>query len=86
MKDLSHLVNLETGLTAGESNSAGNTVNRPNPTGIGAPGSEPVNPPPAMSELDTPGMEVPAVGGPVYKPKFGNNTTSVPATWKKAGE
>lgn len=83
MKDLSHLVNLETGLTAGESGSAGNTVNRPNMPGVGAPGSQPVNPPPPGSELDTPGLEIPAEGADIHKMSHTNGPTSTPASWKK---
>jgi hypothetical protein len=43
------------GLEAGASMSAGNTSN--NPPGTGAPGSEPVNPAPALSEQDRPGLD-----------------------------
>ena len=86
MQDLSHLVDQSTALTAGESNSAGNTVNRPNMPGVGAPGSKPVNPLPLDAELDSPGLELPAGNGNVHKSKFSHTVTNVPATYTKSGE
>lgn len=83
MENLGHLLNQATVLTAGESGSAGNTVNRPSPA-MDAPGSAPVNPMP--SELDSPGLELPAEGANIFKPKFSHEVTNVPANWKKAGE
>lgn len=63
MKDLSSMLKPETALTSGLSMSAGNTVS-PNAhaTAMGAPGSEPVNPPPKIGYAeDTPGMDIPPV-------------------------
>lgn len=85
MEDLSHMANQSTILTAGESGAAGNTVNRPLPPGVGAPGSAPVNPPPAISELDAPGMEIPPVKEPTVTGKYSNGVPSSSPDWKKAG-
>lgn len=63
MEDLSHMLPLSTGLTGGESMSAGNTINRPTSV-MSAPGSTPVNPPPLGSEIDDPSLDIPSVTGP----------------------
>jgi hypothetical protein len=54
------MVSPGTALTAGESMAGGNTMSRPN-TAQSAPGSEPVNPMPALTELDNPAMDIPVV-------------------------
>lgn len=63
MEDLSHMLPNETGLTGGESMSAGNTINRPTST-MSAPGSLPVNPPPPGAEIDDPALDIGGVKGP----------------------
>jgi hypothetical protein len=70
MQDLSHLCgDIGTALVGGQSQAAGNTVNHP-VTQVGpAPGSLPVNSPPAVSELDSPEIEVPPVHN--YESKVG---------------
>lgn len=60
MEDLSHMIPASTGLTGGESMSAGNTTSRPG-VAMSAPGSEPVNPPPPGAEIDTPELDIEAV-------------------------
>ena len=57
--DMSHLCPVDSALTGGSSMSAGNTTSRPLPAGAGgAPGSEPVNPPPPGSTPDNPGLDI----------------------------
>jgi hypothetical protein len=57
--DMSHLVPIDLGLCGGESMSGGNTTSRPLPSGAaGAPGSEPVNPPPPGTVNDNPEMDI----------------------------
>jgi hypothetical protein len=57
--DLSHLVPMDVALTGGASMSAGNTTSRPLPPGAGgAPGSEPVNPPPPGVSNDHIGLNI----------------------------
>lgn len=87
MQDLSHLLNLETGLTAGESMSAGNTVSpSTGKTAMAAPGSMPVNIPSAKPrQHDDPGLEIPAEDENINKPKFGSSPTSS-GSWEKAGK
>lgn len=68
--DMSHLVPMDIGLCGGASMSAGNTTSRPLPANAGgAPGSEPVNPPPPGASPDNPGLDI----GPVtsYEAKAG---------------
>lgn len=68
--DLSHLVPVNVGLTGGASMSGGNTTSRPLPAGAGgAPGSEPVNPPPPGVTNDNIGPAVPPVSD--YTKKVG---------------
>jgi len=57
MEDLSHMLSPRTGLTAGESMAGGNTMSRPD-SAMSAPGSEPVNPLPAMAEMDDPSLDL----------------------------
>ena len=60
MKDLSSLLTWATGLNAGESQSAGNTVCYDSKNvAMGAPGSQPVNKIPQMTDI--PDLEVPAM-------------------------
>jgi hypothetical protein len=68
MKDLSHLCgDIGTALVGAQSQAAGNTINHP-VTQVGpAPGSEPVNSPPSIAELDHPEMEVPPVTDHTHK-------------------
>jgi hypothetical protein len=57
--DLDHLAPTGDALTGGSSMSAGNTVAAPAAAVLdGAPGSEPVNPPPPGAEPDRPGVDV----------------------------
>jgi hypothetical protein len=58
MQNLSHLVDQDTALTAGQSQSAGNTINHPVTTVGPAPGSNPVNSPPAVKDLDDTGLDI----------------------------
>lgn len=84
MKDLSHMLDSKTGLTAGESMSGGNTISeRPKFT---PEGSTPVNPDPANPKPhDDPSMDGTA-SSHMTKLKATNNVTSEDATWKKAGD
>lgn len=60
--DLSHLCgDLGAALTAKQSQAAGNTMNHPVTQVAPAPGSEPVNSPPAAPLLDRPEIEIPPV-------------------------
>ena len=60
MKDLSSMLTWATGLNAGESQSAGNTVCYDSKNvAMGAPGSQPVNKLPQAT--DVPDLEVPAI-------------------------
>jgi hypothetical protein len=57
MEDLSHMIDPSTGLTGGESMSAGNTMTIPG-VAMQAPGSRPVNPLPPGAEVDTPDLDI----------------------------
>jgi hypothetical protein len=68
MEDLSHLINQDMALTGGESMAAGNTINHPITVVGPAPGSIPVNAPPAADELDDTGLGIPPVKAYTRKP------------------
>lgn len=86
MKDLSGMLNWETGLTAGESMSGGNTVS-PNPNdAMGAPGSMPVNTPSVKPRLnDTPNMDMADSDSKIESapPSTTHEVTKSDTTWKK---
>lgn len=74
--DHSDMLPDDTGLTAGESMSAGNTINRPTSM-MSAPGSLPVNPPPPGAEIDDPALDIPGRKGA---------TVMVNSSGKKVGD
>lgn len=85
MKDLSDKLNWATGLMAGESMSAGNTVcHSDQNAAMGAPGSQPVNKLPDV--LDVPELEV--QGAPTKPTTLIKPGSSIPSSgnWQKAGE
>lgn len=84
MQNLSHLLNWETGLTAGESMSGGNTIS-PSPTAaMSAPGSMPVNEPSVKPRLhDTPDVQVTKEVSSKEHPEAHHEVTTTDASWKK---
>lgn len=82
MKDMSHLLNLETGLTAGSSMSAGNTISD-NELAMTAPGSTPVNADPVNpTKVDDPALAV-STDDKDHKSSHSNGVSSSDASWKK---
>lgn len=85
MKDLSSMLNLETGLTAGESMSGGNTIS-PNlgKDAMTAPGSMPVNTPSKTPKInDTPAVQVTPKSDTSTGEKSSSSPTSTNGDWKK---
>ena len=84
MKDLSSMLNWETGLTAGESMSGGNTVSPSPDAAMTAPGSMPVNTPSKTPRVnDTPTVEVTPSAKTSTGEKSSASPTSTNGDWKK---
>ena len=79
------MLNVETGLMAGESMSGGNTISN-NALAMSAPGSTPVNPDPTKpSKVDDPGMSESDTASVSDKERTAtkHGTTAVDGSWKK---